>query len=164
MVLTGNDLSLLAKVKTFLSSHFKIKDLGPLKYFLGLELDRTEAGISLHQCKYTTDLLKDAGLVTCTASVVPMEQNHQLLAPDSSATIDHVTLYRRLVGRLIYLTISRPDISYSVHVLSQFMASPKAHHLQAALKLLRYLKGTCGHGLLFSAQSSLRLCAYCDAD
>lgn len=164
MVLAGNSTSLLTQVKEFLSTQFKIKDLGTLKYFLGLELARSIAGIYLNQRKYTLDLLKDVGLSSCTASLLPMEQNHHLLQPDDSTTIPDISLYRRIIGRLIYLTISRPDISYSVHVLSQIMANPKTSHMQAAVKLLRYLKGTCGHGLLLSSQSTLQLSAFCDAD
>lgn len=110
------------------------------------------------------DLLKDVGLTQCTASVVPMEQNHQLLNSDESATISDISLYRRLVGRLIYLTISRPDIAYAVHVLAQFMATPKSSHFHVVFKLLKYIKGTCGQGLLLSSQSDLQLTAYCDAD
>ncbi|XP_074351979.1 secreted RxLR effector protein 161-like [Apium graveolens] len=129
-----------------------------------MELARSSAGIYLNQRKYTLDLLKDVGLTACSTSVVPMEQNHQLLASDNASPILDVSLYRRLVGRLIYLTITRPDIAYAVHILAQFMAAPKPQHLQDAYKLLRYIKGTCGQGLLLSASSTVQLTAYCDAD
>ncbi|KAL8158393.1 hypothetical protein AgCh_002907 [Apium graveolens] len=102
MVLVGNDLSLLATVKTFLNTHFKVKDLGTLKYFLGMELERSST--------------------------------------DNTIVIPDVSQYRRIVGRLIYLTISRRDISYAVHVLAQFMAAPQACHLHAVFRLLRYIK------------------------
>lgn len=72
--------------------------------------------------------------------------------------------YRRLLGKLVYLTLTRPDISYAVHILSQFLSSPRIPHLDAAMKLLKYLKGTVGQGIFYSASSSLSLKAYCDAD
>lgn len=72
--------------------------------------------------------------------------------------------YQRLVGRLIYLTITMPDISYVVHFLSQYMSSPRVPHLDTATKLVKYLKGTAGQGLFFPANSSLSLAAFCDAD
>ena len=72
--------------------------------------------------------------------------------------------YRRLVGRLIYLTVSRPDITYSVHVLSRFMHQPCKLHMEAALRVVRYLKNALGQGLFFSSNSDFRLRAYCDSD
>ncbi|XP_074352760.1 putative mitochondrial protein AtMg00240 [Apium graveolens] len=129
-----------------------------------MELDRSSSGIYLNQRKYTLDLVKDVGLLASHSSVVPMEQNHQLLASNDYAVILDVCQYRRIVGRLIYLTISSPDISYAVHVLAQFMAAPKACHLQAVFKFLRYIKGTCGQGLFLSASFNLQLTAFCDAD
>ena len=75
-----------------------------------------------------------------------------------------VSAYRRLIGRLIYLTITRPELSYPVHILAQFMSTPRENHWHAALKVVRYLKGTCGQGLLLSASSDLSLQSFCDAD
>lgn len=129
-----------------------------------MELARSSSGNYLYQHKYTLDLLKDVRLTACSASVVSMEQNHQLLSLDGSPTISNVSLYRWLVGRLIYLTILRPDITYVVHVLAQFMTAPKFSHFHDVFKLLKYIKGACGQGLLWSSKSTLQLTAYCDVD
>lgn len=92
-----------------------------------------------------------------------MEQHHQLLAVNGSH-LHNASAYRRLVGRLIYMTITRPDLAYSVHVLSQFLAAPTSSHMEAALKLVKYLKQSPGQGILLSSTSYLSLSTYCDAD
>ncbi|KAL5555467.1 hypothetical protein UlMin_037703 [Ulmus minor] len=92
-----------------------------------------------------------------------MEQNLKLTTTDGELLND-ATKYRRLIGRLIYLTVTRPDIVYSVQTLSQFMHEPRKPHWDAALRVLRYIKGTPGQGLLFSSNNNLALKAYCDSD
>ena len=83
---------------------------------------------------------------------------------DKSELLKDSSRYRRLVGRLIYLTISRPDVTYVVHVLSRFMHQPRKLHMEAALRVVRYLKGAPGKGLFFSSKNDFRLRAYCDSD
>ncbi|KAL5542957.1 hypothetical protein UlMin_010667 [Ulmus minor] len=92
-----------------------------------------------------------------------MEQNLKLTTTDGEL-LNNATKYRRLIGRLIYLTVTRPDIVYSVQMLSQFMHEPRKPHWDAALRVLRYIKGTPGQGLLFSSNNNLALKAYCDSD
>jgi hypothetical protein len=89
---------------------------------------------------------------------------HLKLTPADGVLLDDLTRYRRLVGRLIYLTVTRLDIVYSVQILSQFMQQPRKPHLDAALRVLRFIKGTPGQGLLFPANNNLALIAYCDSD
>ncbi|KAL8119074.1 hypothetical protein AgCh_016538 [Apium graveolens] len=163
MILSGNDVNLVRLVKDFLATKFRIKDLGALKYFLGLEVARSTSGIYINQRKYTLDILKDVHCDNSKPAVIPLEQNSTLALDDSMFMADP-TVYRRLIGRLIYLTITRPDISYSVHFLSQFLQAPRINHMQAAMKLVKYLKGNCGQGLFFPAQTSSHIQAFCDAD
>lgn len=163
MVITGNNETAISDLKKFLNSCFKIKDLGPLKYFLGIEVARSKAGITICQRKYTLDILEEAGLLGAKPATVPMEPDLVLMERGSEALKDP-TRYRRLVGKLIYLTISRPEITYSVNTLSQFMQEPKIHHLKATHRLLQYLKAAPGQGLLFSSNGPLHLAGYCDAD
>ena len=139
ILITGNDLKAIYTLKIFLYSHFWIKDLGDLKYFLGIKVSRSQKGISISQQKYTLEILKDGGILGAKPVNFPMEQNTKLsYARD---LLKDPSQYRRLVGRLIYLTITRPNIMYSVHVLSQFMHVPRRPHMEVALCVLRYLKG-----------------------
>ncbi|XP_058192159.1 uncharacterized mitochondrial protein AtMg00810-like [Rhododendron vialii] len=164
ILLTGNDLQEMACLKSFLLKHFHIKDLGDLKYFLGIKFSRSRKGIFTSQKKYALDILEDAGFLGARPEKFPMEQ-HLKLTPTDGILLDNPSRYRRLVGWLIYLiTVTRPDIVYSVQTLSQFMHQPRKPHLEAALRVLRFIKGTPGQGLLFSATNYLALKAYCDSD
>ncbi|KAL8119578.1 hypothetical protein AgCh_016904 [Apium graveolens] len=96
MMLTGNDTSLLAEIVLFLGTYFKIKDLGPLTYFLGLELTRSVKGLYLHQHKYTNDIIKDTGLLDACPSCIPVDQNHVVLKDTSSPVLADVAPYRRV--------------------------------------------------------------------
>ena len=163
ILLTGNDPQEAEQLKGFLLNHFRIKDLGNLRYFLGIEFSRSRKGIFMSQRKYALDILQDSGLTGARPAQFLMEQNLKLTTTDGELLND-ATKYRRLVGRLIYLTVTRPDIVYFVQTLSQFMHEPRKPHWDAALRVLRYIKGTPGQGLLFSSNNSLALKAYCDSD
>uniref|UniRef100_A0A3Q7GH65 Reverse transcriptase Ty1/copia-type domain-containing protein n=1 Tax=Solanum lycopersicum TaxID=4081 RepID=A0A3Q7GH65_SOLLC len=117
-----------------------LKDLGPLKYFLGIECARSSTSLVLCQRKYALEILQEAGLTDCKPASTPLPPGHGL-AMSTSAPIRDPSKYRRLVGRLIYLTITHPNLAYSVHLLSHFMHEPRVGHLNAAMRVLRYLKG-----------------------
>ncbi|CAM8928890.1 unnamed protein product [Rhodiola kirilowii] len=163
IMLTGTSLDLIASVKAFLHECFRIKDLGHLKYFLGLEITRSSSGIFLHQRKYALEILEDAGFTDCKPALIPMEIKHGL-SLSSATPLEDPLSYRRLVGRLLYLAVTRPDLAYPVHILSQFMQQPTIDHLNAAHKVLRYIKGAPAQGIFFSGKSTISLSAYCDAD
>ncbi|WVZ89477.1 hypothetical protein U9M48_035880 [Paspalum notatum var. saurae] len=135
----------IAFVKARLSEQFLMSDLGPLRYFLGIEglLDR--ASITDHKTEETS-----------------MELNLHLSATDGEP-LDDPTRYRHIVGSLVYLGVTRPDIFYSVHILSQFVSAPTQLHYSHLLRVLRYLRGTMSRRLFFPRSSSLQLQAYCDA-
>uniref|UniRef100_A0A2N9GRJ3 Integrase catalytic domain-containing protein n=1 Tax=Fagus sylvatica TaxID=28930 RepID=A0A2N9GRJ3_FAGSY len=163
MIITGDDTAGICDLQKFLSQQFEMKDLGTLSYFLGLEVTSSSDGYYLSQAKYASDLLSKAGLTDSKTVSTPLELNVKLNTTDGEPLSD-ATLYRQLVGSLIYLTVTRPDLAYAVHLVSQFMSAPRSTHYAAVLRILRYIKGTLFHGLHFSAQSSLELRAYADAD
>jgi hypothetical protein len=163
ILVAGNDLSQIETFKHALSTNFKTKDLGPLKYFLGLEVARSPKGIFLNQRKYALDILNDSGQLGARTASFPMEQNLKLTNQDGTPLSDP-SPYRRLVGRLIYLTITRPDIVFTVNILSQFMHAPRLPHMQAATRVLRYIKGSLGQGILFLSSNTLHVTAYTDSD
>ncbi|TYK19815.1 putative mitochondrial protein [Cucumis melo var. makuwa] len=115
----------------------------------------------LSQAKYALDLLVCLGITDSNTASTPLDPN-VYLTPYDGVPLEDVSLYRQLVGSLIYLTVSHPDIV--VHNVNQFMAAPKTIHFTIVLRILRYIKGTLGHELQFSSQSSLVLSGYFDAD
>jgi hypothetical protein len=112
IIITGDDIVEMAQLKHKLSNEFEVKDLGQLRYFLGIEIARSNKGIVLSQRKYVLDLLSDIEMLGCRAASTPIDQNHQLCA-QSGDPVDRES-YQWLVGRLIYLCHTRPDISYPI--------------------------------------------------
>ncbi|XP_016652654.1 PREDICTED: putative disease resistance protein RGA1 [Prunus mume] len=160
----GTDAATISIIKNLLRQRFHLKDLGDLKYFLGIEVSRSSKGLYLSQRKYALDILKDSGLIGARPTFFPMEQNLKLNNEDGELLHNRET-YRRLVGRLIYLTITRPDIVHTVHILSQFMQSSRTTHKDVVDRLLHYLKGTPGQGILLSSSNNFQLRAYdCDSN
>jgi len=163
ILIASNNVQAIEELKVSLDQHFKLKDLGGLKYFLGLEVARLDKGITLCQRKYALEILKDVGMSACKPSKVPMEQNLKLSKFQGKLLFDP-GVYRRLMGRFLYLTITRPNIAYPVQKLSQFMSKPRKPHLDAAYKVLQYIKGCPGQGIFLSTSSDFHLKAYTDAD
>ncbi|KAK2405521.1 putative mitochondrial protein [Trifolium repens] len=163
LIISGNNCNAIQKFKAYLHTCFHMKDLGVLKYFLGVEVARSSTGIFLCQRKYALDIVAETGLLGAKPANTPLEQNHHL-ALASGPLIVNSEQYRRLVGRLIYLCFTRPELSYCVHILSQFMQQPRQEHWEAALRVVRYLKGNPGQGILLRKDSDLKLYGWCDSD
>ncbi|XP_019414623.1 PREDICTED: uncharacterized protein LOC109326392 [Lupinus angustifolius] len=162
-ILGGNGNDEISKVKQLLDQQFKIKDLGSLKYFLGLEVSYSNRGISLCQRKYALDLLSDTGFLLSKPVPTPMIKSPHLHQHDI-APYDKTELYRQLVDRFLYLTNTKPDLSFVVQQLSQFMANPTIHHHKAMTRVLRYIRGSPSQGLLYPTTSILHLKGYSDSD
>lgn len=142
-------MKVIHDLKTFLDNCFKLEDSGDLKYFLGLEIARSHKGISISQRHYALELLAYAGFLGCKPCSTPMEPGTKLLEEEGELLADPLQ-YRRLVGRLLYLTITRPDLSYAVNCVSQFMGKPRDSHLKAIHRILQYIKNSPGQGLFYS--------------
>ncbi|XP_039040651.1 uncharacterized mitochondrial protein AtMg00810-like [Hibiscus syriacus] len=174
LLLTGNDLSMIEELKVVLHHNFKINDLGVLKYFLGFEVLRSNGGILLTQRKYALEVIEDTGLGGAKPAVTPMEQHIKFTSveydggleqgvKDDELTIEK-PMFQRLIGRLIYLTHTGPGIMYTVHHLSRFLQHPKRSHLEAAFRMVRYIKKDPGQEIPVASVGTCQLQAYCDAD
>ncbi|XP_057981076.1 uncharacterized mitochondrial protein AtMg00810-like [Malania oleifera] len=163
ILLAGSDTTALEKVKSSLSVKFKLKDLGPLKFFLGLEIARSQKGISLSQRKYCLELILESGLLA-TKSVLFSMDTHTKLSKDDGELVDDVSAYRRLIGRSLYLTHTRHDITFSVNHLIQFLDNPRMPHLEVAMRILRYLKSAPRQGLFFPYSSKVHIKAFSDSN
>nr|XP_016494796.1 PREDICTED: uncharacterized mitochondrial protein AtMg00810-like [Nicotiana tabacum] len=170
--ITSDDFQLIQDTKDVLQSSFKIKDLGELKYFLGIEFARSAEGILMHQRKYALELIADLDLSSSKPIITPMELNVKLtivkfdnhVGSVEERALDDPGPYQRLLGYLLYLTITQPDILFDVHCLSQFMYSPKTSYWEAALRVVKYVKSCPDLGVLLSAVCFESLIAFCDVD
>ena len=163
ILIIRNDSQCVADLKKLLDTKFGIKDLRALKYFLDLEVAKNEKGIILNQRKYALEVLSDSRMLGCKPMRTPMGQ-HLRLSKDKGELIDDSSQYRRLIGRLMYLTLTRPDICYAVNRLSQFLNKPRQSHMLVVVRVLQYIKGTLEQGLFFSAKLDFKLKAFCDAN
>ena len=145
MFLTGDE-ELIVDSKRKLAAEFEMKDLGPMHYFLGLEVWQKPGEIILSQGKYAMEILKRFGMMDCKSMSTPMMTNLKLFGETSSGMID-ATIYRQIIGSLMYLTNNRLDICFAMNTLSQYMVDPRQVHLVEAKHVLRYLKGTIDYGL-----------------
>ena len=163
MVITGSDQDGIQKLKQHLFSHFQTKDLGKLKYFLGIEVAQSNSGVVISQRKYILDILTDIGMLDCKPVDTPMDPNVKLV-PGQGELLRDPGRYRRLVGKLNYLTITRPNILFLVSVVSQFLQSPCDNHWDAVVRILHYIKGTPGQGVLYENRGHTQVIGYSDAD
>ncbi|XP_049345032.1 uncharacterized mitochondrial protein AtMg00810-like [Solanum verrucosum] len=141
IILTGSNEVLLQQVVTSLSKTFSLKYLGLLHYFLGIEVHRDDDGLFLSQSKYIQEVLHDTKMQDCKGIHLPMSTSAPLLVDDGAPKTDG-TEYRSVLGKLQYLSLTRPDIIYAVNKLTQFNTFPSVAHWQAVKRLLRYLKET----------------------
>ena len=162
IIITGNNPTAVSDIITQLSTAFELKDLGPLRYFLGLQIEYKKVGLFVHQHKYLTDLLHKFHMTECKAATTPIAPTPSLSTTTTDLLSDP-TSYRSLVGALQYATFTRPDITFAVNRVCQFMHQPSTLHFTAAKRILRYLKGTLDKGVLFQP-GPLALTAFTDAD
>jgi hypothetical protein len=163
IILTASNTQLLQRVIEELHQEFAIKDLGALRFFLGVQVRRDDTGFFLMQAQYTEDILDRAGMANCKPATTPVDAKQKLSASDGDPTAN-ATFYRSITGALQYLTLTRPDIAYAVNQACLYMHSPRVAHWNLVKRILRYLRGTVNSGITISASPSTDLRAYSDAD
>ncbi|XP_068337667.1 secreted RxLR effector protein 161-like [Pyrus communis] len=144
-------------------NQYEMSDLGLLHHFLGLGIVQTKKGIFIHQKKYAKTLLEKFRLNDCKAVITPLVVNEKLSKIDGSESADE-GLYRNIVGSLLYLTTTRPDLMYATCLLAQFMHSPTRKHLGTAKRVLRYVQGTLDYGIEYVKGKAAKLIGHCDSD
>ena len=163
ILITGNDQSVISHLKLHLHQMFSIKDLGKLHYFLGIEVGYLTNGIALTQQKFTKELLQCSKADTSKPTITPLPQNLKLYQ-DQGTLYSDPSYYRKMVGKLNFLTHTRPDLAFTVQHLSQFMQTPRLPHIDALHHTLRYVAHTSGQGILMKGSDKLTLQAFSDSD
>jgi len=163
IIIAGNSPTAINSIIQTLQQHFAIKTLGPISFFLGIQVSPTKTGLHLSQTKYLQNLLLKANMHTSKPCSTPMVPNSPLSKFDGQV-LDNPSFYRAIIGALQYATITRPGITFAVNKVSQFMHNPTFTHWAAVKRILRYLNGTPDLGLHIQQSSSLQLHAYSDAD
>jgi hypothetical protein len=152
---------LITDFKKKLATKFEMKDLGPMHYFLGLEVWQRPKDSFLNQGKYAMEILKGFNMMECRSISTPMEMNLKLLVDTLSEIVD-VTLYRKMIGSFLYITNTKPYICFVVNTLIQYLVEPRYVHLVVTKHVMRYLKGTLDYGLYYNRDCDFKLYGYID--
>jgi transposase InsO family protein len=163
MIYMSTSERLLDEFRINMKGEFEMTDLGLLHYFLGLEVEQECGSFFVSQRKYASDLLKKFGIKESKIASTPMNVNEKLEKDDGSGPAD-ATKYRSLIGGLMYLTHTRPDISYAVGVVSRHMQNPTKHHFGTAKRILNYIAGTADYGMWYESTNNFKLVGYSDSD
>jgi hypothetical protein len=163
IILTTSSTTLLQRIIDNIKSSFVMKDLGPLHFFLGIQVQRSSKGFHLHQACYAADLLDHASMRNCKPASTPVDTKPKASANDVKPAID-VAFYRSIVSALQYLTLTRPDIAYAINQVCLQIHSPRDVHWSLVKRIMRYVCGTLSHGILIHAMPSTAMVAYSDAN
>jgi len=163
IVYTGSSERLLSEFKREMMQRYEMSDIGLLHHFLGMGILQTDQGVFIHQSKYVKSLLSKFGLDDCKPVSIPLATGEKLKKVDGSELADE-GLYRRIVGSLLYLTATRPDLMYTASLLSRFMTGPTKIHMRAAKRVLRYVQGILSYGIEYVRDQLATLIGFCDAD
>ncbi|CAJ2635972.1 unnamed protein product [Trifolium pratense] len=164
LIYTGNDEEMFESFKRSMKSKFAMTDLGRMRYFLGVEIKQAENGIFIYQQKYAQDILMRFGMENCNKVCSPIVTGCKLTKNEGGKLVD-ATEYRQMIGCLMYLLATRPDLAFSVCLVARYMDRPTELHLAAVKRILRYLKGTINLGILYQRnQGELKLQGWTDSD
>ncbi|CAL9001534.1 unnamed protein product [Prunus brigantina] len=163
IVYTGSSKEMMTEFKNEMMRQYEMTDLGLLHHFLCLGVLQTDTCIFLHQKKYAKTLLEKFGLKDCKSVATPLAVNEKLSKVDGSDLVDE-TLYRQMVGSLLYLTATRPVIMFAASLLARFMHNPTKKHVGTAKRVLRYIQGTVNYVIAYEKGKGAVLIGYCDSD
>ena len=163
LIFTGNDESMFVKFKSSMMREFDMTDLGKMRFFLGIEVVQRVDGIFINKKKYELEVLKRFKMDRSNPVYNPIVPRCKLSKDEDGMKVDS-TFYKQVVGSLIYLTATQPDVMFVVSLISRYMANPTELHLQAAKRILRYLKGTTDYGVFYKNKKDKELTAYTDSD
>ncbi|XP_042441388.1 uncharacterized mitochondrial protein AtMg00810-like [Zingiber officinale] len=161
LIFTSNNISMIREFKQSMEKEFEMTDLGLMRYFLGIEVQQREEGIFVSQEKYAKEILKKFSMEDCYAMDTPVEYGIRM-TKDGKGKLVNPTYYKSLVGCLMYLTCTRPDILFGVGLISRYMETPKTSHLYAAKRILKYIKGAIDYGLLYSSTKDVEFFGFSD--
>jgi hypothetical protein len=163
IVFGGSSNSLVARFADDMSREFEMSMMGELQFFLGLQIRQSKDGTFVHQAKYTKEIVRKFKMEDSKAMATPMSTTTALDADEEGEHVDQKE-YQSMIGSLLYLTVTRPDIQFSVCMCVHFQTSPRTSHRQAVNRIFKYLRHTPDFGLWYSASSSLALHGFSDAD
>ncbi|GJS03270.1 retrovirus-related pol polyprotein from transposon TNT 1-94 [Tanacetum coccineum] len=163
IIFAATDTALCNEFANLMTTKFKMSMIGQMSFFLGLQISQSPRGIFLNQSKYGYEIIKKYGLLTSDSVDTPMAEKNKLDEDLQGIPVD-ATLYRGMIGSLMYLTSSRPDLIYAVCLCARYQAKSTKKHLNAVKRIFRYLKGTINMGLWYSKDTGMSLTEYADAD
>jgi hypothetical protein len=165
LIISGPNVRDIVQFKFEMKKKFSMSDMGLLSYYLGIEVKQEDSGITLSQTAYASKILETAGMLNCNPSATPMESRLKLYKREEDEVV-RPTEYRSLIGSLRYLVNTRPDLAFSVGVVSRYMEAPSQAHWGAVKHILRYLKGTKDYGCRYGKGTDLKpfLLGYSDSD
>ncbi|KAK4395665.1 Retrovirus-related Pol polyprotein from transposon RE2 [Sesamum angolense] len=163
LIYTRNNEKMIQDFKEDMMKTFEMSDLGLMHFFLGIEINQEKEGIFICQRKYKETLLKKFKMESCKTITTPLVTGEKYQKEDGSQKVDG-SMYRSLIGSLLYLTATRPDIMFATSLISRFMQSPSQVHYAAAKRILRYLRGTKDFGIWYKSTNDAKLLGYTDSD
>lgn len=163
LIFTGNCESMFVKFKNSMKHEFDMTDLGKMRYFLGVEVMQCTEGIYICQKKFAREVLEKFGMDRSNGVNNPIVPGVKLTKDEEGTKVD-ATVYKQMVGSLMYLTVTRPDLMYVVCLASRFMATPTEIHLQVVKRVLRYLKSSTDLGIFYKRRGDAELIVYTDSD
>ncbi|GJZ93406.1 retrovirus-related pol polyprotein from transposon TNT 1-94 [Tanacetum coccineum] len=163
IIFASTNTAMCNEFANLMTTKFKMSMMGQMSFFLGLQISQSPRGIFLNQSKYASEIIKKYGMLTSDSVDTPMVEKSKLDEDLQGKPVD-ATLYHGMIGSLMYLTSSRPDLIYAVCLCARYQAKPTEKHLNAVKRIFRYLKGTINMGLWYSKDTGMSLTAYADAD